>query len=93
MVAVVALQVLQALSLPPWLFATVFAVSALGEPLPESGTFVVVSALLSYPIWLAGLAVTSWVLVRRDSLGWAVTVAVLASTPMIALLVATFASM
>ncbi len=93
MVAIVVLQVLQVLSLAAWLFASVFAVAALGESRANAGTYVAVGSLLSYPVWLAGLGVVSWVLVRHAEPGWALTVAIIASLPVILLLGMTLASM
>ncbi len=93
MVAIVVLQVLQVLSLAAWLFASVFAVAALGESRANAGTCVAVGSLLSYPVWLAGLGVVSWVLVRHAEPGWALTVAIIASLPVILLLGMTLASM
>ena len=52
-----------------------------------------VAAVFGYPVWLAGLGVTSWVLVRRQEHGWALFVALLASLPVLTLLgVTLFAS-
>ena len=90
---IVVLQALQVLSLAAWLFASVFAVAALGESGANGGTYLAVGTLLGYPLWLAGLGVASWVLVRRAEVGWALTVAVLASLPVVALLVLTLISM
>ena len=91
--AIVILQVLQVLSLAAWLFASVFAVAALGEDRANAGTYLAVGTLLSYPLWLAGLGVATWALVRRAEPGWALAVAVFASLPVILLLVLTLLTM
>jgi len=91
--AIVALQSLQVLSLAAWLFASVFAVSALGEDSANAGTFAAVGALLGYPVWLAGLGLAAWVLVRRREPGWALAVTAVASLPVLGLLVLTLTSM
>ena len=90
--AIAVLQALQVLSLAAWLFASVFAVSALGEDSANAGTFAAVGTLLGYPVWLAGLGVCSWVLVRRQEPGWALAVALIASLPVLLLLVLTVAA-
>ena len=59
----------------------------------NAGTYVAVGSLLSYPVWLAGLGVVSWVLVRHAEPGWALTMAIIASLPVILLLGMTLASM
>ncbi len=92
-VAIVILQVLQVLSLAAWLFASVFAVAALGEDRANAGTYLAVGTLLSYPLWLAGLGVATWALVRRAEPGWALGVAIFASLPVILLLVLTLLTM
>lgn len=85
-VAIVVLQILQVLSLAAWLFAILFAGSALSEDQANAGTFVFVAAVFGYPVWLLGMAVTSWVLVRRRDAGWGLLVAFVASLPVLALL-------
>lgn len=85
----IVLQGLQALSLVAWLFAAVFAGSALGEPGANAGTFAAVAGIYCYPVWLLGLAATSWVLLRRGSTGWALGAAGIATAPVIVLLVLT----
>lgn len=92
-VIVVILEVLQALSLPAWLFGAVFAVSALGESAANAGTFVAVGVLLSYPVWLIGLAMGSWVLLRRGHNGAAIALSALASVPLVVLTVVTIGSL
>ncbi len=90
---IVVLEVLQALSLPAWLFGAVFAVSALGEDRANLGTYVAVGVLLSYPIWLIGLGVGSWMQLRQGHTGVALALTALASLPLLFLLVLTIFSM
>ncbi|MCB0901313.1 MAG: hypothetical protein U0R27_03435 [Candidatus Nanopelagicales bacterium] len=85
-VVIVLLQVLQVLSLAAWLFAILFAGAALSEDQANAGTFAFVAAVFGYPLWLVGLGVASWVLVRRQERGWALFVAVIASLPVLTLL-------
>ncbi|MCU0277262.1 MAG: hypothetical protein MUE31_00065 [Candidatus Nanopelagicales bacterium] len=92
-VLIVVLEVLQALSLPAWLFGAVFAVSALGESTANAGTYVAVGLLWSYPVWLIGLGMGSWVLLRRGQTGAAVALAALASVPLVLFTVVTIASL
>ena len=85
-VVIVLLQVLQVLSLAAWLFAILFAGAALSEDQANAGTFAFVAAVFGYPLWLVGLGVASWVLVRRQERGWALFVAVIVSLPVLTLL-------
>jgi hypothetical protein len=85
-IAIVVLQVLQVLSLAAWLFAILFAGSALSEDKANAGTFVFVGAIFGYPLWLLGMGVTTWVLVRRHDRGWGLVVALIASLPVLVLL-------
>lgn len=92
-VGIVVLQVLQLLSLAAWLFAAVFAVSALGDRGANPGTYFAVGAILLYPVWLIGLGVLTWLLYRRERAGWALAVAGVASLPVLALVVGTRATL
>ena len=58
----------------------------LSEDQAHAGTFAFVAAVCGYPLWLVGLGVASWVLVRRQERGWALFVAVIASLPVLTLL-------
>ena len=60
--------------------------AALSEDQANAGTFAFVAAVFGYPLWLVGLGVASWVLVRRQERGWALFVAVIASLPVLTLL-------
>lgn len=89
LVVIVVLQLLQVVSLAAWLFAILFVGSALGEDQANAGTFAFVAAVFGYPLWLLGMGVTTWVLVRRHSPGWALLVAFIASLPVLLLLAVT----
>lgn len=84
-VLIVLMQVLQVLSLAAWLFAILFAGSALSEDQANAGTFAFVGAIFAYPLWLLGMAVTTWILVRRDAPRWGVFVAFIATVPVLIL--------
>lgn len=86
MVVIVLMQVLQVLSLLGWLFAILFAGSALSEDQANVGTYLFVGAVFGYPLWLLGMGVTTWVLVRRDESGWGAFVALIATLPVLFLL-------
>jgi hypothetical protein len=92
-VIIVVLQILQLPSLAAWLFAAVFAVSAVGDRGANPGTFLAVGAILMYPVWLIGLGVLTWLLYRRDRAGWALVVAVVSSLPVLALMAVTLATL
>lgn len=85
---IVVLQLLQVVSLAAWLFSILFVGAALAEEQANAGTVAFVAAVFGYPFWLLGMGVTTWVLVRRRSAGWALAVAVIASVPVLLLLVA-----
>lgn len=87
-VAVLALQVVQGLTLFPWLLFAGLAVMAFDAPGSEKRwePWAFVLAIWSYPLWLALAAAGSWIFLACSRRGLAISVAILATLPMPALL-------
>jgi hypothetical protein len=71
-------QAIYALSLLPWLLMVGFSVMAFDRPGSEQtwAPWLVVAAILTYPVWPVGFAATSWVLFARRKFTAATVVAV-----------------
>lgn len=82
---VVVAQILQVLSLLPWLFALLFSTMVFDSPGSDNnpGAWLFVLAVLSYPVWLVASAVLTWVLLRKGRTGWALTLTGVMTLPIL----------
>lgn len=85
-VILLACQLLQALSLLPWLAMAGFAVMAFDAPGSESAwqPWAFVLAVWSYPVWIVLAAAASWILLAKERRAAAVGVAVVFTLPLLA---------
>ena len=67
LVVVVALEIIQSVSLAPWLVMVGLSVMAFDAPGSERlwGPWAFVLAVWSYPLWLIAAGVASWILIAR----------------------------
>lgn len=85
---VLALQIVQGLTLLPWLLFAGLAVMAFDAPGSEKRwePWAFVLAIWSYPLWLGLAAAGSWILLACPRRGLAIAVAALATLPTLAVI-------
>lgn len=82
---IVVAQILQVLSLAPWLFALLASAMVFDSPGSDNnpGAWLFVLAVFSYPIWLVASGVLTWVLMRKGRTGWALTLTGVMTLPIV----------
>lgn len=85
---VVVAQILQVLSLVPWLFALLASTMVFDSPGSDNnpGAWVFVLGVFSYPVWLLASAVVTWILMRKGHTGWALALTGVMTLPFLVFL-------